>query len=131
MERDPDVEAAGDLRIFFAAQRTMLAWVRTGVALMGFGFVVARFGLFLREIAETRGVDPGGRGGVSLWMGTAMLLLGVALNLVAALRYARFARVFETDPKALRATGIGAEMAIAGVLVLVGVLLAGYLLIVK
>ena len=34
---------------YLAAERTFLAWIRTGLALMGFGFVVARFGLFLRE----------------------------------------------------------------------------------
>jgi putative membrane protein len=109
----------------------MLAWVRTGVALMGFGFVVARFGLFLRELAVARGVEPEGRGGASLWVGTAMLLVGVALNVIAAVRYAKFAREFETNPSGLRATGIGTEMAIAGVLTVVGILLAGYLLIVE
>ncbi len=40
-----------DPRIYMAAERTFLAWIRTGIAFMGFGFVVARFGLFLREIA--------------------------------------------------------------------------------
>jgi putative membrane protein len=33
---------------YLAAERTLLAWIRTGLALMGFGFVVARFGLFLQ-----------------------------------------------------------------------------------
>ena len=37
-----------DPRVFFAAERTLLAWVRTGLTVMGLGFVVARFGLFLR-----------------------------------------------------------------------------------
>ena len=36
-----------DPRVFFAAERTLLAWVRTALALVGLGFVVARFGLFL------------------------------------------------------------------------------------
>jgi putative membrane protein len=40
-----------DPRIYMAAERTFLAWIRTGIAFMAFGFVVARFGLFLREIA--------------------------------------------------------------------------------
>ena len=40
-----------DPRVRFAAERTLLARMRTGLAMMGFGFVVARFGLFLREIA--------------------------------------------------------------------------------
>ena len=35
---------------YLAAERTFLAWIRTGLALMGFGFVVARFGLFLRAL---------------------------------------------------------------------------------
>ncbi len=40
-------ETAGD---YLAAERTFLAWIRTGLALMGFGFVVARFGLFLQRL---------------------------------------------------------------------------------
>jgi putative membrane protein len=40
-----------DPRVFFAAERTLLAWVRTGLTIMAFGFVVARFGLFLRLLA--------------------------------------------------------------------------------
>lgn len=39
-----------DPRLYMAAERTVLAWIRTGVALIGFGFIVARFGLFLREL---------------------------------------------------------------------------------
>jgi putative membrane protein len=40
-----------DPRVFFAAERTLLAWIRTGLTVMGFGFVVARFGLFLKLVA--------------------------------------------------------------------------------
>jgi uncharacterized membrane protein YidH (DUF202 family) len=48
-------EPPDDPRVPLAAERTLLAWVRTGLALMGFGFVVARFGLFLHELAAARG----------------------------------------------------------------------------
>ena len=56
-----------DPRVRFAAERTLLAWLRTGLALMGFGFVVARFGLFLREF------DPGRPGGPSRMFGVALV----------------------------------------------------------
>ena len=57
-DENHSTNAESDLRIYFAAERTTLAWVRTGLAMMGFGFVVARFGLFLRELAVVRGMSP-------------------------------------------------------------------------
>jgi putative membrane protein len=76
-----------DPRIYFAAERTFLAWIRTGLSLMGFGFVVARFGLFLKEsAAASQAVKSYG---FSIWVGTAMVLLGVFVNLTSALRHIR------------------------------------------
>ena len=74
-----------DPRVHFAAERTFLAWIRTGLALMGFGFVVARFGLFLKEMS---GHAPGVKTyGFSLWAGSAMVLLGAMMNLAAVARH--------------------------------------------
>jgi putative membrane protein len=80
-ERDP--------RIYFAAERTFLAWIRTGLALMGFGFVVARFGLFLRQIASSSHDTNVRSYGFSLWIGSTMVMVGVSMNLIAALRHIR------------------------------------------
>jgi putative membrane protein len=74
---------------YLAAERTILAWIRTGLALMGFGFVVARFGLFLREIAMTTHDLPLESTGASLWMGTALLLLGAMVNVAASINHVR------------------------------------------
>src|SRR5262245_29565690 len=79
-----------DPRIPLASERTLLAWVRTGLAMMGFGFVVARFGLFLREIAAV-GNRPADQGHVgSLIMGVTLAGMGVWVIAVAAIRYRRY-----------------------------------------
>ncbi len=70
-----------DPRVYLAAERTLLAWIRTGLALMGFGFVVARFGLFLREVAAVADAKPPALSAwMSVWIGTALVLFGVAVT---------------------------------------------------
>src|SRR6476661_2637477 len=76
----------GDPRIYFVAERTLLAWIRTGVAMMGFGFVVARFGLFLRELALT-GAGIATPHLNAPYVGIGMVFLGVIVNAAATLRY--------------------------------------------
>ena len=70
-----------------ANERTFLAWIRTGLALMGFGFVVARFGIFLRELRMTTGALTVQRTGYSAWAGTALVLMGVAVQAISMARY--------------------------------------------
>jgi putative membrane protein len=77
-----------DPRVHFAAERTFLAWIRTGLALMGFGFVVARFGLFLRELSSVT-AEPARPSGMSVWVGTAFVLLGAIVNGIAAVQHSR------------------------------------------
>jgi putative membrane protein len=78
-----------DLRDYLAEERTFLAWIRTGLALMGFGFVVARFGLYLAEIQVTGGGPAGPPNRFSLWFGTALIAVGVAMNLLSIRRHLR------------------------------------------
>ncbi len=76
-----------DPRVLFAAERTLLAWVRTGVALLGFGFVIAKFGAFVRQMAFVQGVPPPPQSGASLWVGTALVFFAVAIMTCAAWGY--------------------------------------------
>jgi putative membrane protein len=78
-------QSGADVQDYLAEERTFLAWIRTGFASMGFGFVVARFGLYLAEIHG--GAAPSNR--FSLWLGTAFIAVGVAVNLLSTRRHLR------------------------------------------
>jgi hypothetical protein len=77
-EREGGKGAPGDAQVRLASERTLLAWARTGLGLMGFGFVVARFGLFLRELEAARPIPASPSTGLSLPIGVALVVLGVA-----------------------------------------------------
>ena len=125
-ERDP--------RVYLAAERTLLAWIRTGLSLMGFGFVVARFGLFLRELAEahvggttTLPAAIENRPHASLWIGVILVVTGVVVNLVAGLDHVRTVRALrrgDTDPATRSAMGVVLAALLAGL----GIAMAVYLL---
>ena len=75
-----DTRQKAALTDYLAAERTLLAWIRTGLALMGFGFVVARFGLFLRQLQAMQHGAETQSYGLSLWFGTALIAAGIGVN---------------------------------------------------
>jgi putative membrane protein len=77
---------------YLAAERTLLAWIRTGLAMMGFGFVVARFGLFLQEVQIIQHAPTVQSYGLSLWFGVALIAMGVAVNVASAWRHVQLIR---------------------------------------
>src|SRR5262245_7604863 len=122
---------AEDPRIRFAGERTLLAWVRTGLAMMGFGFVVARFGVFLRELAPNHpDAAPPPAGGLSMWIGTTLVVLGVVVNLFAAREHVRFLRRLERgEPYRPERWSLGVIVAV--VLAACGAVMASYLVVVR
>jgi putative membrane protein len=114
-----------DPRVYFAGERTFLAWIRTGLAMMGFGFVVARFGLFLRELAAARG-DVVATGNGSLWAGTALVLLGVIVNVHAAVEHVRFRRRLDAGTPTPSRSRFG--ILLASLLAAIGMAMSLYLI---
>jgi putative membrane protein len=80
----PDLQL--DPRVLLALERTLLAWTRTALALMGFGFVTARLSIFLREMsASPVAATPGG----SRWIGLVLVALGGIVQAVALVSHVR------------------------------------------
>jgi putative membrane protein len=125
-DRVEEQPPALDPRVGLAAERTLLAWVRTGLALMGFGFVVAKFGLFLREMASIRESQPLPSSGLSVWIGGSLLILGVVVNVAAVVQHIRLLRRLERG-EPYRATVWSLGVAVTLMLACLGVVMTAYL----
>lgn len=116
-----------DPRVFFAAERTLLAWNRTSLTLMGFGFVVERFALFMRMLMQQDPQHAGLHHGSSFWIGISFILLGVVTAILAILQYRRMLLTFKSVeiPQ-----GYWVNLAVFATFILaaLGVLLATYLI---
>jgi putative membrane protein len=109
-----------------ANERTFLAWVRTAIAVIAFGFLVERFDLFLAVMAgsaATLGIHRSAFGHVA---GLILIATGVAMTLLAAFRFVRTAKEID-DPKVIPGSGARVDIALAGLLALLGMALFYYL----
>jgi putative membrane protein len=117
---------AEDPRVALAAERTFLAWIRTGLALMGFGFVVARFGLFLREWTAMQSGRLPASHGISLGLGIGLVVLGVFLNVASLVRYRRYLKALAAGripgPRAGLETAVTLALTVLGLAALVALL---------
>jgi putative membrane protein len=117
-----------------ANERTFLAWVRTGIAIVVFGFVIAKFNLFLVMIANADAVN--GRramlerlsGPVGRYEGMALVLVGLTLIVAAAVRFIHVRRLL-ADQETHEVGGYGAELVLSAVLALAVVAYSIYLLV--
>jgi putative membrane protein len=125
----PSPQKAG-LSDYLAAERTFLAWIRTGLALMGFGFVVARFGLFLQQVQAFHVAAPQQGYGLSLWFGTALIAAGVILNVFAGFHHLHLVRKLGSG-KIPRSHPTAQALALAIFLAVVGLAMAVYLVSIR
>jgi putative membrane protein len=108
-----------------ANERTFLAWVRTGVAVIAFGFVIEKFDLFLLTLLDAASLGPSRRarleklsGPSTRYEGLALIVVGVALLVVAAVRFVRTERML-ADPTVHPRSGASVEVILSAVLALI------------
>ncbi len=118
-----------------ANERTYLAWVRTGIAVIAFGFVIERFNLFLLAIASSASVEAAQRvrlerlsGPLGRYDGAALIVGGLALILAATFRFIRTGRQLD-DAETHTASGLRAELILSAALVVFVAVFSTYLVL--
>jgi putative membrane protein len=111
-------------RDHLANERTFLAWVRTGAAIVVFGFAIGRFAIAMRQLTAMEG-HPVQTAAMSVWMGSGAIVAGVGLVVVGLMRY-RKTRV-QLDSGTFEPAGFVLDL-ITILTVLFGLALAGYLI---
>jgi len=111
-----------------ANERTFLAWVRTAIAIMAFGFLVERFDLFLEVVSRSAGarsLPPGGHlvGNIA---GLLLIALGGVTMVLAAVRFRKTSAAIDREERE-PATGERMDLALVGLLTLLGAALFVYL----
>ena len=121
------IENPNRARDHLANERTFLAWVRTSVAIVVFGFAIGRFAIAMRQLTEFQG--RGSRTtGFSVWMGMSAILAGVVMVCAGLMRY-RKTRA-QLDEGKFEPAGFIVDL-VTILTVLFGLALAGYLIYVE
>jgi len=122
----------GDYRDHAANERTFLAWIRTGIAVIAFGVVIEKFNLLMLTLASTA-VAQGPHselarlfGHVGRYEGLALIFGGVCLVILASVRFIRTARLLD-DAQTHSAKYVRMELILSGWLVLMVVSYSIYL----
>lgn len=115
-----------------ANERTFLAWVRTGIATIAFGFVVEKFNLFVRTMAEANTSNGATQlhferfsGAFSHYDGLVLIIIGMAIIVVSLFRFVRTSRMID-DQQLHTASGIKVELVLAVVLGLIVMSMTAY-----
>ena len=130
-QSDAQLKTGGEstrAREHLANERTLLAWIRTAIAIMAFGFLVERFDLFLEAMAPSlpgRALSPLGHqfGNVA---GLVLIVAGTAMVALAMLRFIRTAKAIDSDAET-KGTGSKLDMVLSLLLMLLGASMFLYL----
>ncbi len=115
-----------DPRVFFAAERTLLAWVRSGLGIIAIGFVVAKFGLFLQLLTAQYAQKAVSQSAFAHYLGSALVLSGVLVVVLAQYNHQHFLKTLMPQDIPYQAIKY-LPILLSSLVSLVGVVLAGYL----
>jgi len=117
-----------------ANERTFLAWLRTGMAVVAFGFVIEKFNLFVLTLADANSLDAAAHahfdklpGPLGFDAGHAFIVVGILVILIATIRFVRTGRLL--DDQAMHSPGILADLAFGVLLALLLIGLSFYLIV--
>lgn len=109
-----------------ANERTFLAWIRTGIAIIAFGFVAVKFSLFINQIALlAEGALPLPDAGYSYFIGIALIIVGMIMSVLA---YLRFRQVENQLTEGVYQSGFLLTLLLTICIIFVGVLMLIYLI---
>jgi putative membrane protein len=118
-----------------ANERPFLAWVRTGIAVIAFGFVIEKFDLFVLTLADATSLEASRRlqlarlsGPLGRYDGLALIIVGLALIVVAALRFIRVGRVLD-DQKLHPTESVRIEVIVSAILAVLIAAFSVYLVV--
>jgi inner membrane protein YidH len=116
-----------------ANERTFLAWLRTGIAVVAFGFVIEKFNLFVLTLAGATSLDAAAGshferlpGPFGFGAGHAFIVVGILVILIATVRFVRTGRLL--DDQAIHTPGILPDLAFGVILALLLIVLSFYLI---
>jgi len=117
-------------RVHMANERTFLAWIRTSVGIMAFGFVVEKFALFIKQLSYFLGnpnidkISPPSHGYSSI-LGIFLVGLGALMGVLAFIRYKKVEKQIDED---LYQPSLLLDMLLAAAILAVGIFLVIYLI---
>ena len=131
LTNDSDTETSARRLVYLAAERTLFAWIRTALALMALGFVVDRFGLFLHQLTANSGGALLQPRSFSFWAGTALVIMGVLMTVVAGIRYSSFALRYRREGSTEPGYGLSLGILFTALTAIAGIAIALFLLTVS
>lgn len=126
MPEDKQSPKVRNRRVHMANERTFLAWIRTSIGIMAFGFVVERFSIFVKQVSYFLGKEVSlPSRGYSAALGISLVALGALMGVLSFIRYKKVERQIDEDTYQ---PSMILDIMLALALLVIGIFLVNYLI---